>query len=72
MVVLSELVNQRGFGEHSGAGVEQLQLAVGDQVANNKGALAHSPEPISALKIGQLASFGDGQAEDFCGAWGFG
>jgi len=57
----------RGDIEHAGVRVEELQLAVGDQVADDEGALPDSPEPFSTLKIGQLAAFGDGEAEDLGG-----
>jgi len=36
-------------------------------VADDEGALPDSPEPFSTLKIGQLAAFGDGEAEDLGG-----
>src|SRR5665647_1052713 len=61
-----------GYIMHAGAGVEQLQLAIGDQVADDEGTLPHSPKPFSALKIGQLVAFGHRQPEDLGGARGLG
>jgi len=51
-------MHSQGFGssthgfEHSGICVEELQLAVGDQMADDEGSLSDSPESFSALKIG--------------------
>lgn len=49
-----------------------MQLAVGDQVADDECALPDSPEPFSALKIGKFVAFGHREAEDIRGVRGFG
>ena len=64
--------NPSPFNKHAGVGVEQFQLAVGDQVADDERALPYSPESFSALKIGQFALFSRREAEDVGGVWGFG
>jgi len=58
--------------EHAGVGVEELQLAVGDRVANDEGALPYSPKSFSALKIRQLVAFGHRESEDLRGVRGLG
>jgi hypothetical protein len=60
------------FCVHAGVGVEQFQLAVGDQVADDERALPYSPESFSALKIGQFASLGRREAQDVGSVWGLG
>ena len=58
--------------EHAGVCVEELELAVGNRMADDEGALAYPPKSFSALEIGQLAPFGHRQAEDLRGVRGLG
>jgi len=70
--LLKNRLGSLNASEHAGVGVKELQLAVRHQVADNKGALSHSPEPFSSLYVGQLVAFGHREAEDLGGAGGLG
>ena len=49
---------------------ESPELARGDHVADDEGALTDAPEAFAALEVGSIA-FGGGEAEQCCGVVGF-